>query len=144
MKKYLYKVGIYLIKLYWFVFRPNGYGVKCIIEKTDGKILFIKNTYGKGNWNFPGGKIEKGESSETAIKREVLEEVGIGLDSVRKIGSFISTLEYKKDHIEVFHACIQGDVGKVQESEIQEYVWADKYLPPQPLSFIARESLSLL
>jgi len=144
MKKYLYKVGIYPIRLYWFLFRPNGYGVKCIIQRQDGKILFIKNTYGKGNWNLPGGRTEKGEASEAAVKREVFEEVGIKLDSVTKIGFFISTLEYKKDHIEVFHGIAKNDVGKIQESEIKEFVWCDKNAPPMPLSKTAKICLDYL
>jgi 8-oxo-dGTP pyrophosphatase MutT (NUDIX family) len=143
MKKYLYKFGIYLIRFYWFIFRPNGYGVKCIVERSDGKILFIKNTYGKGNWNLPGGRIDRGESSEEAVRREVLEEVGIRLDSVTKIGSFISRLEYKKDHIDVFRGIVKTDIIRIQESEISEYVWADKINPPQPISDIVSIALDI-
>lgn len=141
MKKYLYKFGIYPIRLYWFLFKSKGYGVKCIVERQDGKILFIKNTYGKGNWTLPGGQIEKGETPEEAAKREVLEEVGIKLNSVTKIGSFVSTLEYKKDHIDIFHGITKDDIGVIQQSEISEYVWAERNHPPSPFSNIAKYSL---
>lgn len=45
-----------------------------IVHDKDGKILFIKRL---GKWDLPKGKIEKGESTEQAAKREVEEETGI-------------------------------------------------------------------
>ncbi len=50
--------------------------VAAIIEK-DGKILAPQRGYGefKGGWEFPGGKVEPGETSQHAIKREIEEEL---------------------------------------------------------------------
>ena len=50
--------------------------VAAIIEK-DGKILATQRGYGdmKGGWEFPGGKVEPGETSQQAIKREIEEEL---------------------------------------------------------------------
>lgn len=144
MKKYLYKFGIYPLRLYWFLFRPNGYGVKCVIQRPDSKVLFIKNTYGKGYWNFPGGHINRSETAEEAVKREVFEEVGIILDSVTLVVSFLSTLEHKRDHIAVFTAYTEAPVGSVQKSEIADFQWChiDDY--PKPLSGVAKMVLNRL
>ena len=50
--------------------------VAAIIEK-DGRILATQRGYGefKGGWEFPGGKVEPGETSQHAIKREIEEEL---------------------------------------------------------------------
>ena len=49
--------------------------VAAIIVSADRKIFATQRGYGdyKGWWEFPGGKIEEGESKEEALKREILE-----------------------------------------------------------------------
>ena len=58
----------------------------------DKKILLTQRGYGeyKDKWEFPGGKIEKDESKEEAIKREIKEE----LDASIKVGNFLCKVEY--------------------------------------------------
>ena len=58
----------------------------------DKKILLTQRGYGeyKDKWEFPGGKIEKDESKEEAIKREIKEE----LDASIKIDNFLCKVEY--------------------------------------------------
>lgn len=61
-----------------------------VIEK-DGKILIAKRKHGSllgGKWEFPGGKLEKGETPEQCLKRELLEEFGI----VTEIGEHVSSV----------------------------------------------------
>ena len=54
--------------------------VAAIIQK-DGSSLATQRGYGEfeGMWEFPGGKIEPGETAETALKREIQEELGIDI-----------------------------------------------------------------
>ncbi|MBC8260776.1 MAG: NUDIX domain-containing protein [Planctomycetia bacterium] len=67
--------------------RP-GFTVRAAIER-DGKILFLRarDTSGSGpngSWHFlPGGHVDHGESLETALKREILEETGLEVESLR-------------------------------------------------------------
>ena len=117
--------------------------MKCIIRR-NGKILFIRNTYGKGYWNFPGGGIEKGESPEEAVRREVKEEVGLPLNKVRHVGKFLSTLEYKKDNIDVFVADVNEEVLQIQKAEIRDYQRLALDNLPEPLATVAKRSLALL
>ena len=65
--------------------------VAAIIHKDD-KILATKRGYGEfiNQWEFPGGKIEDGESKEEALKREIKEE----LDAEISVDSFLQTVEY--------------------------------------------------
>lgn len=65
--------------------------VAAVITKDD-KILATERGYGdlKGFWEFPGGKIEAGESNEAALKRELSEEMHAEIE----VGDFITTVEY--------------------------------------------------
>ena len=58
--------------------------VAAIIRK-DGKIFATQRGYGnyKDWWEFPGGKIEAGETPEAALKREILEELNTKIGVVR-------------------------------------------------------------
>ena len=66
--------------------------VAAIIHKDD-KILATKRGYGEfiNQWEFPGGKIEEGESKEEALKREIKEELNIEID----IKNFAFDIEYR-------------------------------------------------
>lgn len=59
---------------------------------SDHKIFATQRGYGafKGSWEFPGGKIECGESSHHALEREIREE----LETQVRVGELIDTIEY--------------------------------------------------
>ena len=50
-------------------------------------LLKASGRFGGGFWNAPGGKIDEGESSEDAAKREVFEETGLTVIHLKKMGS---------------------------------------------------------
>lgn len=65
--------------------------VAAIIHQGE-KILATQRGYGdyKGLWEFPGGKIESGETSEDAIRREIREELGVDIS----VEELVCTVEY--------------------------------------------------
>jgi 8-oxo-dGTP diphosphatase len=72
-----------------------------VIEK-DGKILLAQRKAGDalaGKWEFPGGKLEPGETPQACLRRELNEEFGVDTE----IGAFVcsSEFEYKHNHIEL-------------------------------------------
>lgn len=56
---------------------PSFYvGAICVIERSDGAMLLIRNSYRRG-WGFPGGFLKRGETPDDAARRETREEVGV-------------------------------------------------------------------
>lgn len=71
--------------------------VAAVIEQ-DGKVLIAKRRKGDklaGKWEFPGGKIDPGETPEEALKRELQEELGIETE----VGDFICSSLYDYEHL---------------------------------------------
>lgn len=66
--------------------------VAAAIIMDDGKIFATQRAHGefKDGWEFPGGKIEQGETPQQAAKREVIEE----LDTEIEVGELFDTVEY--------------------------------------------------
>ena len=68
------------------------------------KIFATARGYGefKGGWEFPGGKIEPGETPQQAVVREIKEE----LDATVKVGNLITTIEYDYPNLPSFHGLL--------------------------------------
>ena len=68
--------------------------VGAVIVEND-KILCAQRGYGKqkGKWEFPGGKVEKNESPEDALKREIKEELNIDISVQKYLASDIFSYE---------------------------------------------------
>ena len=66
--------------------------VVAAVIKKDDMIFATQRGYGefKGGWEFPGGKVEEGESPEDALIREIKEE----LDTEISVDKYLCTIEY--------------------------------------------------
>lgn len=94
-----------------------------IIEK-NGKILIArrnKNDPLKGKWEFPGGRLEPGESPETCLKRELHEELGIDA----KIGEFVGSNKHTYEHIsiELLAYRVKEYTGELNPTDHEEVKW---------------------
>ena len=92
----------------------------------DGKVFATQRGYGdfKGGWEFPGGKIEEGETPEIALKREISEE----LETEIAVGELIETIEYDYPEFHLSMNCFWCDVvrGNLVLKEHESARWLDK------------------
>ena len=99
--------------------------VAAVIHK-DGKIFATQRGYGdyKDYWEFPGGKIEPGETSEQAIVREIQEELATVIAPDR----FLTTVEYDYPAFHLSMACFLCHVvtGKLELLEHESAKWLSK------------------
>lgn len=96
----------------------------CLIH-TDTHILLgrKKRGFGEGKWNGLGGKVEKGESVETAVRREVLEEAGIHIPTVEKVGVVHFEYDGNPEIMEAHIFRAREFEGSLSESEEMEPQW---------------------
>lgn len=80
-------------------------GVKVMVYDPAGRLLLIRNLYGRTDlWVLPGGGIHRRETPEDAAIREVREETGCALTGLGKVATFQSVAEGKRDTVHLFRA----------------------------------------
>ncbi len=99
--------------------------VAAVIRK-ENKIFATARGYGdyKGGWEFPGGKIEPGETSQAALRREILEE----LDTEISVGDLLDTIEYDYPTFHLSMDCFWCSIlkGDLVLKESQEARWLSR------------------
>lgn len=99
--------------------------VAAVIRDND-KIFATQRGYGdlKGGWEFPGGKIEEGETPQEALKREIMEE----LDTEIEVGELIDTIEYNYPDFHLSMGCYWCSVvsGNLVLKEHEAARWLTK------------------
>jgi len=73
-------------------FRPN---VGIVLANDEGRVLWARRVGGRDAWQFPQGGINRGESPEEALYRELYEEVGLSADAVEVLGVTRGWLRYR-------------------------------------------------
>ena len=102
--------------------------VDALVVNDKGEILLVRSYKWGSKYTVPGGHIELGERSETAIKREVREEVGLEVEPVRLL--LVQEAIYPPDYVKHEHYIFLDYLCRTNSSkveldgnEIQEYIW---------------------
>jgi 8-oxo-dGTP diphosphatase len=98
----------------------------CALIDEDGRVLLTRRPEGKpmaGLWEFPGGKIDAGETPEAALVRELREELGIAVQA-----KCLAPLTFASHAYEAFHLLMPLYIcrrweGDVEALEGQEIAW---------------------
>ena len=111
--------------------------IRCLYEKSCGgiifyktkqntKILLVKNNNGR-YWSFPKGHIEDGETEQETAIREIKEETGLDVTIVKNFREISEYCPFGKIRKRVVFFLAQAftDNVKIQEEEIDSYIWVD-------------------
>lgn len=100
--------------------------VVAAIIKHENKIFATQRGYGEfeGGWEFPGGKIEEGETASQALVREIKEELDIEVE----VGKLIDTVEYDYPNFHLTMHCFLCTIksGKIVLKEHSAGKWLTK------------------
>lgn len=100
--------------------------VVAAIIKKDNKIFVTQRGYGefKDGWEFPGGKVEKGETKQQALIREIKEE----LDTVIQVDFYLDTIEYDYPSFHLSMDCFVCSIveGNLILKEHEDSKWITK------------------
>ena len=113
--------------------RPVDVAVGVLID-ADGRFLITSRPAGKvyaGHWEFPGGKVEPGESIEAALQRELHEELGITIGAAEP---WKTTLHDYAHALVRLHFCKVFDwAGAFEMREAQQMAWQTLPVDVKPL-----------
>jgi 8-oxo-dGTP pyrophosphatase MutT (NUDIX family) len=91
-----------LFRLFARLTRGLTLGVRGLVVDEAGRVLLIEHTYVRG-WHLPGGGVERGETAEQALARELVEEAGIEiLGRPRLLSIHSNHLIFPGDHVLIY------------------------------------------
>ena len=105
-----------------------------VLVRADGAFLLTSRPAGKayaGYWDFPGGKLEVGESVEQALRRELHEELGIeiGAATPRRV----EMVDYPHALVRLHFCKVFAWAGELQMREAQDFAWEQLPVHVQPV-----------
>lgn len=104
----------------------------CIIQKDDEILLGMKKRgFGMGKWNGFGGKVEKGETLDEAMQREVFKETGLTVEESKLVGVLECLwVDAPRDVHEIHIFAARHFTGTITETEEMRPKWFQKTALP--------------
>jgi len=106
--------------------------IRSINDEGEPIIFATQRGYGdfKGGWEFPGGKIEEGETPREALQREIMEELNTKIE----VGELIETIEYDYPTFHLSMDCFWSEIIE-GDLELKEHA-ASKWLSLEELDSV--------
>lgn len=101
--------------------------VSCAIIVESGKVLCVQRSQKMSHplkWEFPGGKIEEGETSVQSLKREIFEELNLEVEITEKLKTYDYTYD-KELKVRLFPFICKIISGKIRVVEHRDFIWLE-------------------
>jgi 8-oxo-dGTP diphosphatase len=105
-----------------------------ILIRSNGDFLMTTRPAGKaysGYWEFPGGKLEASETVEEALRRELIEEIGVTIQDVKIWRS--SLVDYPHALVRLTFCKVSAWTGQLQMRESQQFAWQSLPVQVEPV-----------
>ena len=108
----------------WFRWRRGlTLGVRGVVTDSEGRVLLIEHTYVHG-WYLPGGGVERGETAEAAVIRELQEEAGIRvIGPMTLVSAHSNERHHPGDHVLVYRVHAWEPCAASAQGEIHRVGW---------------------
>lgn len=103
-----------------------------LVTNAAGKLLLVRRARdpGKGKWGLPGGFVDRGESVEQALEREILEETQLVVTNSKYLMTHPNSYNYQgvvAPVIDLFYTCRVESLGDLElaKEELEHFEWTD-------------------
>lgn len=106
--------------------RPGTIRVVAAVAVREGKVLVCRRpagTHRAGRWEFPGGKVEAGESDGQALRRELMEELGVEAEISKLLDRH--THDYPDRRVAISFYAVRLAAGKLRAIGVDEARWIE-------------------
>lgn len=93
-----------------------------LVTRKDAKVIILKNA--RGEWEFPGGQVEKGETVIQGLQREIEEEAGVQVEVVQLVGVYSRLSEPQMVNFTFLCKWVSGELTTSDESV--EVLWEER------------------
>lgn len=99
-----------------------------VIKKGDQYLIAQRKEpkFLEDKWEFPGGTIEKGETVEETLHREIIEEIGLDVEVEKHLADMHSDLHNRNIDIHFFLCKLDGDEKNIKLTEHKKWTWVSK------------------
>jgi 8-oxo-dGTP pyrophosphatase MutT (NUDIX family) len=140
LMRQLYRLGYRVLWLVWLVRPPRGRGAKGLLTNA-GQVLLVRHTYGRDEWELPGGGSRRGEASIATLRRELREELRVDVAEATSLGAIDGPGRYSGNRVSYFTAELPVRDIVRDPVEIAEVAWFDLGSPPARLGWYAAQAL---
>lgn len=143
VRRLAYRVAYVGLRAYWFVAHPTTRGVKCLL--TDGElVLLVRHTYGRRDWDLPGGSRRRGEEPLMTARREMGEELGVAIDEWTDLGELLIDDFHRHDRVQYMRAEVKSPRLVLDKGELATAKWFSRRELPPELGRYARAIIATL